>query len=187
MGKRVVGFVALFLVLFFVVGLALTPLGVEAESGIVVVELVFSRPITDEDIARMSELGAKIIYRLDRVNGLAVAIQPDKIELLRSVEGVEEVGLAVRIEALSEVLPSNCDLHGAVLTWNLDLVNVPTVHEVYGLDGSGVYIAVLDTGLEPQWRDYFPEESIDSEHAAAFLGATATAYWVTGEVLNKNT
>ena len=186
MYKYVIKFAALFLMLIIIAGLVPTLLTVEAESKRVVVELVFSRPITDDDIAKISKLGGKIIYRLDRVNGLAVAIKSDKVDLLKSIDGVKEVGLAERVEALSEELPSTCGLHGTLLTWNLDILNIPTVHEVYGLDGSGVYVAVLDTGLEPQWRDYFPESSIDAEHAAAFMGAMATAYWVTGEIHNKN-
>ena len=162
--------VALLLVLIIVASLVPTLLTVEAESKRVVVELVFSRPITDDDVAKISKLGGKIIYRLDRVNGLAVAIKSDKVDLLKSIDGVKEVGLAERVEVLSEELPSTCGLHGTLLTWNLDILNIPTVHEVYRLDGSGVYVAVLDTGLEPQWRDYFPESSIDAEHAAAFMG-----------------
>jgi len=148
---------------------------------------VLSRPISSDDISKIVGLGGRIIYRFDEVNGLAIAIPSNKVDKLRQVlRDVREFGFAVRVEAFSETLPSNCGMHGTVLTWNLDMINIPTVHEEYGLNGSGVYIAVLDTGLEPQWRLYFPEEKIVSSYAAAFLGAMATAYNVTGEVLNRN-
>ena len=104
---------------------------------------------------------------------------------LNSTSGIL-VEKSVVVKALGEVLPSNCSFHKYVLTWNLDMVNAPTAHEKYGLDGSGVYIAVLDTGLEPQWRNYFQEDRIAVDFAAAFLGAMATAYWITGDVLNRN-
>jgi hypothetical protein len=39
---------------------------------------------------------------------------------------------------------------------------------VVDFDGEGVYVAVLDTGLVPNWRDYFPEERIDANLATAF-------------------
>ncbi|MEM2005268.1 MAG: S8 family serine peptidase [Zestosphaera sp.] len=158
----------------------------EGSRGAVIVEMVFSRPITQEDVSRITKLGGKVIYRFDEINGLAVAVRPENVRVLMTIEGVSEVGPTDVVEALSEVLPGYCESHGTVLTWNLDIINVPTVHEMYGLDGSGVYIAVLDTGLEPQWRNYFPEDRIASEFGAAFLGAMATAYWTTGEVLNKN-
>jgi len=155
-----------------------------SQSGPIIVEILFTRPITDEDISKIVELGGSIIYRFDEINGLAVVINANRLNDLKNIDGVKELGLAVRVEALSEVLPSNCELHGTVLSWNLDIINVPTVHERYKLDGTDVYIAVLDTGLEPQWRDYFPEDRIDTEHATAFLGAMASAYLITGITSN---
>ncbi len=41
-------------------------------------------------------------------------------------------------------------------TWDSDLINVEAVTQT----GKGVYVAVLDTGLVPNWRDYFPEDRI---------------------------
>lgn len=155
------------------------------DKGLVTVEVLFNRPINQGDLAKISSLGGNVIYRFNEINGLAVAVKPERLDDLRRLNSVREVGLAVKVEGYSETLPGSCESHWSILTWNLDLINVPTVHE-RGLDGSGVYVAVLDTGLEPQWRDYFPEESIDVEHAAAFLGAMATAYWVTGNVNNMN-
>ncbi len=152
----------------------------------VVAEVIFSRPINEGDLKAIAMLGGSVIYRFDEVNGLAVVIDSKSVNVLSGLDGVKEVGVAVEVKALSEALPSLCSEHGTVLTWNLDMINVPTAHETYHLNGSGVYIAVLDTGLEPQWRLYFPEDSIDTEHAAAFLGAMATAYWITEEVNNKN-
>ncbi len=37
-------------------------------------------------------------------------------------------------------------------------------------DGTGVYVAVLDTGLMDSWRRYFPEERIAEEYASFFGG-----------------
>jgi subtilisin family serine protease len=37
-------------------------------------------------------------------------------------------------------------------------------------DGSGVYVAVLDTGLVDTWRQYFPEERIAADLATSFGG-----------------
>jgi subtilisin family serine protease len=51
------------------------------------------------------------------------------------------------------------------LTFNLDMIDI---EKIVG-DGEGVYVAVIDTGLLPTWRYYFPEEKIATEWATAFF------------------
>ena len=51
------------------------------------------------------------------------------------------------------------------LTFNLDMIDV---ENILG-DGEGIYVAVIDTGLLPHWRYYFPEEKIATEWATAFF------------------
>jgi subtilisin family serine protease len=46
-------------------------------------------------------------------------------------------------------------------TWDADMIN----SDITGYTGKGVYVAVLDTGLAPNWKDYFPVD-----HIAAALG-----------------
>ena len=41
-------------------------------------------------------------------------------------------------------------------TWDADAINIENVSET----GHGVYVAVLDTGLAPNYRDYFPSARI---------------------------
>jgi subtilisin family serine protease len=59
-------------------------------------------------------------------------------------------------------------------TWNLDAVNVtnlqPGPDRTIDYTGSGVYVAVLDTGLLDSWRQYFPQERIATQYARAFGG-----------------
>ncbi len=57
-------------------------------------------------------------------------------------------------------------------TWDLDAINVTDLGagRTIAYDGTGVYVAVLDTGLVDAWRQYFPEERIAVEYAKAFNG-----------------
>lgn len=49
-------------------------------------------------------------------------------------------------------------------TWDADLINLERVTQT----GRGVYVAVLDTGLAPNWRDYFPRARIAEKLGTGF-------------------
>ncbi|MFW9778396.1 MAG: S8 family serine peptidase [Candidatus Heimdallarchaeota archaeon] len=53
---------------------------------------------------------------------------------------------------------------GGYSTWDSDMINIEAVDET----GAGVYVAVLDTGLAPNWRDYFPENRIATDLGIGF-------------------
>ncbi|MEM2926229.1 MAG: S8 family serine peptidase [Candidatus Bathyarchaeia archaeon] len=53
-------------------------------------------------------------------------------------------------------------------TWDADMINADLVHQRLGITGRGVYIAVLDTGLVPNWDDYFPDERIAKKLGKGF-------------------
>ena len=50
-------------------------------------------------------------------------------------------------------------------TWDSDLVNIEAVAQT----GHGVYVAVLDTGLVPNWRDYFPASRVATHLGKGFV------------------
>lgn len=49
-------------------------------------------------------------------------------------------------------------------TWDADMINSDTT----GYTGKGVYVAVLDTGLAPNWKDYFPVDRIATDLGKGF-------------------
>jgi subtilisin family serine protease len=53
---------------------------------------------------------------------------------------------------------------GGYTTWDSDLINVEAVTQT----GSGVYVAVLDTGMVPNWRDYFPDARVATNLGTGF-------------------
>ena len=53
---------------------------------------------------------------------------------------------------------------GGYSTWDADLIDVEGLAQT----GRGVYVAVLDTGLVPNWRDYFPEARIATHLGTGF-------------------
>ncbi len=64
------------------------------------------------------------------------------------------------------------DFANGLSTWDQDAINVTDfgVGRVVPQDGTGVYVAVLDTGLLDSWRQYFPEQRIAEQYAVAFSG-----------------
>jgi len=49
-------------------------------------------------------------------------------------------------------------------TWDADMIN----SDITGYSGKGVYVAVLDTGLAPNWKDYFPAKNIATDLGKGF-------------------
>ena len=54
---------------------------------------------------------------------------------------------------------------GVYSTWDADLINSEDVAQT----GAGVYVAVLDTGLVPNWSDYLPKSRIATQLGTGFF------------------
>ena len=84
---------------------------------------------------------------------------------------------AVRNGAPVDTVSAN-NFSNGINTWDLDAVDVTDrgfAGRVTPYDGSGVYVAVLDTGLLDSWRQYFPQQRIATEFAKAFGGGGGEA------------
>jgi subtilisin family serine protease len=66
---------------------------------------------------------------------------------------------------LAAVLGAAKATMGTFGTWDADMINIEAVEQT----GDGVYVAVLDTGLVPNWRDYFPEDRVATQLGTGFV------------------
>jgi len=59
-----------------------------------------------------------------------------------------------------------------ISAWDQDIINITDygVGRAVDYDGEGVYVAILDTGLVKNWRDYLPADRVATEYAKAFAG-----------------
>ena len=170
--------VAIILLFVFLVTFMIPVTYSQASSEPVRLILHLKEPVTSEKLAKLEKTGFHILYVFEELNAVTGFVNEKNLNKISSLSFVKTIEYDVPRYALGEVLPATDEVTGDVLTWDLDMINVPTVHEEYKLTGKGVYIAVLDTGLVPNWRDYFEEEKIATEFGRAFLAAAAlTAHY----------
>jgi subtilisin family serine protease len=135
------------------------------------VNLVLNTEITP---AILTDLGTHglirdVVYEIQSVTLRARASELDVIRALPYVSAAnpdaERTGAPIDTVAAS-------DFMDGMSTWDLDAIDVTDygLNRTVDYDGSGVYVAVLDTGLLDSWRQYFPEERIAVEYAVCFGG-----------------
>jgi len=124
--------------------------------------------------AILADLGARgkvrdVIPALDAVTIQAAQSQLDVIRGLPYVQtanpDAERKGSPVDTVAAS-------NFSNGLSTWDQDAIDVTDFGRgrTVPYDGSGVYVAVLDTGLLDSWRQYFPQERIATQYAKCFSG-----------------
>lgn len=134
--------------------------------------LVTKAPLTAGETQALRQLGATVTFTYRYLPGAAISISPQKIGAVQSLSFVSAVyadGL-VFADAVSLERPTvgpNVD-H----TYNLDLINAEPGD--VGVTGDGVYVAVLDTGLIQNWRDFLPESQVATHLGRGFTGSSAT-------------
>jgi len=174
MKKAVIIVLLIFLVAFYTIPITYSQTNDEP----VRLVLHFKEPITNEKLTKLERAGFHALYVFEELNAVTGFANEKKINKISSLNFIESIEYDTLRYALGEILPSTDEATGDVLTWDLDMINVPTVHEEYGFTGKGVYVAVLDTGLVPNWRDYFEEDKIATEFGRAYLAAAAlTAHY----------
>lgn len=152
--------------------LALLPVGAAGKIGTVNLNVVLKSDVTAEVLKVLKGHGTVLtVFR--ELDALTMKVKADKVALIAALPFVEAVGEdSVRNGAPIDTVELT-DFNGGLSTWNLDLINVTDYgfdNRTVDFDGTGVYVAVLDTGLQDSWRKYFPEERIAVQYAKSFGG-----------------
>jgi subtilisin family serine protease len=125
------------------------------------IEVVVNEPLTDAVVADLEQYGT-VTQRFDEIGGVLMRAKDSALAALSQQSFVRRAGQIAERQAYG--------YEDGISTWDLDLMNVtnPGVPRVTSYDGTGVYVAVLDTGLVKNWSDYLPEDQIAVQYAKAF-------------------
>lgn len=159
---------------FFLLALSVLSLSAGTRNRIIGINVLVNTEITPGHLASLGQFGKvrDVVYKIRAVTLQAPESSLPAIQKLPFVAAAnpdaERAGGPVDTVLATDFLDG-------LSTWNLDAINVTNPNPGFSnrqvdYDGTGVYVAVLDTGLLDSWRQYFPQERIAVEYAKAFGG-----------------
>jgi subtilisin family serine protease len=125
-------------------------------------------PLTPEQVDQLRTAGANVKHVYVNFGGAAATIPNNKLDAVRALPFVTSVNEdPIRQLDMMPSAPAAEDLPGTPY-W-LDLIDAEA-NNTY--TGRGVWVAVLDSGFYPNWRDYLDPNHVLEEHARAFIAAS---------------
>ncbi|GLZ34602.1 subtilisin E [Lentzea sp. NBRC 105346] len=134
-------------------------------------------PLTATQLDQLRAAGAQVKHAYVNFGGAAAAIPSTKVAAVRALPFVTSVNADTPRRLAATGAPGASALPGTPY-WH-DIVDLENVTQT----GAGVWVAVLDSGFYPNWRDYFVESDILTDKARAFsgvLGNENTSQWDAG-------
>ncbi len=141
-------------------------------SGNVGVNVVLKAPATAANRAELAKHGT-LLDEIPELNAIRVRTAASQLSAIQALPFVAAATPDAERHAIPVDAVEAADFAGGVNTWDQDAINVTefgTTSRQVGYDGTGVYVGILDTGLLPTWRQYFPEQRIATQWARAYGG-----------------
>jgi len=136
------------------------------------VNVVLNSAVTDAEIDELGQYGT-VLNIFSEINAVTMRAPESEISEIEALPFVTAVAPDAERNGGPVDTVNVEDFMNGLGTWNLDATNVTEFgfgNRQVDYDGTGVYVAVLDTGLVDSWRQYFPEQRIATEYAICFGG-----------------
>ncbi|NJD59137.1 MAG: Subtilisin DY [Anaerolineales bacterium] len=135
------------------------------------INVLLNTGINNRILAKLGTYG-KINEMVYEINAVTMKIAENDLSAIRALPFVAAANPDAARNGAPIDTVSASDFADGWNTWDQDAINVTDfgVGRTIGYDGTGVYVAVLDTGLLDSWRQYFPQERIATQYAKAFRG-----------------
>lgn len=136
------------------------------------INVVLNQDPTASVLADLGRYG-RVLDVYDEIDALTMKVRESDLAAVRALPYVAAANPDAK--RIGKPVPSSPfdDSVDGLTAWDMDIIdvmdNAPDQRTV-AYDGTGVYVAVLDTGLLSSWRFYFGEERIADEFGVAFGG-----------------
>jgi subtilisin family serine protease len=141
-------------------------------AGVKGINVALKGPATPAQLAELAKYGT-IKDQLTEINAVLMSGDATALKAIQALPFVASANFdASRNIPREPTVAADANFSNGLSTWDLDAINVTNFGSgrAISYDGSGVNVAVLDTGLLPGWRSYFPENRIATQYAKAFGG-----------------
>lgn len=136
------------------------------------INVLLKTDITDEILAELGQYG-QVQGKIVEIDALTMKIKESALDDILALPYVAAANPDAERTGGPVDTVAAADFSTGLSTWDLDAINVTDPgfdNRQVDYDGTGVYVAVLDTGLVNNWRQYFPQERIATEYATSFGG-----------------
>jgi len=141
------------------------------------INIVLNTGVTDKILKKLGKNG-KVVDVFYEINAVRILGKANVIPAIQELPFVSSANPDAERNAPPFDMVALSNFSGGLNVWNLDAINVTAgpgfADRVVDMDGTGVYIGVLDTGLLHNWRQYLPDERIAAEYAKSFGGGGAS-------------
>src|SRR6266511_1290827 len=160
-----------------IAGLPISSASAGSSTGAAGYLVASASPLTAAQVTALTNAGIKVKHVYQNFGGAAVVASARSADAIRRLPFVTGVS-ADTVKQLDSVRTSGAPRMAAPAAalpgtpyW-LDLIDA---EKNTSYDGSGVWVAVLDSGFYPNWRDYFDPAKILTDKARAFVAANANS------------